>query len=227
MIEFVSATRMKLDDFWRESALGQSMIRLGGDERLAAAHIAYENTRGLPDVYNERLATEDGNDILAFIHDDVWIDDYFLADRILAGLRQYDVLGVAGTPRRLPGQYGFTIMDAASVPLAKANLSGAIAHGKTPFAPVSRLGPIPAACEFLDGVFLAVRKSALRRLGVRFDPRFDFHFYDTDFCRAAHAAGARLGTWPICLTHQSSGGAGYGSPGWNRNFEAYVAKWGR
>jgi GT2 family glycosyltransferase len=216
---------MTQDEFWRGSALGQSLLRLGDDERLAGAHVVYENRRGLPDVSNEQLAAEDGGDILAFIHDDVWIDDYFIADRLLEGMEKYDVLGVAGTPRQLPGQYGFAVMDPASAPLAKANLSGAIAHGKSPFAPVTSLGPAPADCIFLDGVFLAVRKSALRRLGVRFDPRFDFHFYDVDFCRAAHQRGARMGTWPICLTHQSSGG-GYDSPGWKANLGAYVQKWG-
>jgi GT2 family glycosyltransferase len=225
LIEFVSATRMTQEEFWRSSALGQSLLRLGSDERLARAHIAYENKRGVPDVYNEQLAADDGSDILVFIHDDVWIDDFFIADRLLEGMQKYDVLGVAGTPRQLPGQYGFAVMDPASAPHAKGNLSGAIAHGEGPFGPVTRLGPVPADCVFLDGVFLAVRKSALRRMGVQFDPRFDFHFYDVDFCRAAHEGDARIGTWPICLTHQGSG-AGYDSPGWKANLRTYRRKWG-
>lgn len=216
---------MTLDAFWNESALGLSMRRIGSDERLASAHIAYENRRGLPHIYNERIAAEGGDDILVLIHDDVWIDDYFLADRILEGMERYDVLGVAGTPRRLPGQYGFPILDPASVALGKTNLSGAIAHGTSPFAPVTRLGDVPAACEFLDGVFLAVRKSVLRSRGVQFDARFDFHFYDVDFCRTARLHGVRMGTWPITLTHQSAGG-GYDSPGWKANLGKYLQKWG-
>jgi len=223
MIEIVSATRMKQDDFWRESALGQSLLRLASDDRIAAAHIAYENRRGLPEVYNERLAADGGNDVLVFVHDDVWLDDFFFADRVLEGLRDYDIIGVAGNRRRLPGQCAWPFADTRFTWDARENLSGAVAHGKGPFGQVSRFGPAPADCELLDGVLLAARKSALRGAGAQFDPRFDFHFYDLDLCRTARAAGLRLGTWPICMTHQSDGA--FGTPGWQAGYAAYLRKW--
>jgi len=84
-------------------------------------------------------------------------------------------------------------------------------------------GPAPAECELLDGVFLAVKKSVLRARGVRFDPAFPFHFYDLDFCRTARQQGLRLGTWPICITHQSNGG--FETAQWNAGYQAYLAKW--
>jgi GT2 family glycosyltransferase len=105
----------------------------------------------------------------------------------------------------------------------KAHLSGSIAHGTQPFAPVSFYGAAPADCELLDGVFLAARKSALRHNGVLFDPRFEFHFYDLDFCRSARQRGLRLGTWPICLTHQSR--ASYGTKTWREQYRLYIQKW--
>jgi GT2 family glycosyltransferase len=83
---------------------------------------------------------------------------------------------------------------------------------------------VPADCELLDGVFLAARKSALTAKGVLFDPRFDFHFYDMDFCRSARQRGLRLGTWPIGLTHQSGGA--FGTEKWNDKYQAYLKKWG-
>jgi GT2 family glycosyltransferase len=84
-------------------------------------------------------------------------------------------------------------------------------------------GAVPAECELLDGLFLAAKRSLLTARGVLFDPRFDFHFYDLDFCRTARHRGLRLGTWPICLTHQSSGAANAKS--WSANYRRYIDKW--
>ena len=76
----------------------------------------------------------------------------------------------------------------------------------------------------LDGVFLAVlRPRALVAAGVAFDERFSFHHYDMDFARAAAAAGLRVGTWPIALTHHSTGN--YDSDAWRESEARYEAKW--
>ena len=103
-------------------------------------------------------------------------------------------------------------------------LSGAVAHGKMPFGGIQVYGAAPAECELLDGVLLAARKSVLAGRGVSFDPRFDFHFYDLDFCRTARGRGLRLGTWPICLTHQSGGA--FGTESWKQGYQKYLEKWG-
>ena len=58
---------------------------------------------------------------------------------------------------------------------------------------------------------------------MRFDERFDFHFYDLDFCRTARQAGLSIGTWPIAMTHQSKGA--FGSDGWIDGLARYRAKW--
>lgn len=207
--------------FWEKSALGQSLQRLA--ERRLVARVAYENSKGLPELFNACIQADDSEDILVFMHDDVWIDDYFFADRILDGLHTYDVIGVAGNRRRVPNQPGWAFVDDKRTWDEKEYLSGRIAHGKFPFGPISIYGPVPAECELLDGVFLAARKSVLRNKGVLFDPRFDFHFYDLDFCRSARMAGLRLGTWPICLTHQSAGTA---DSAWHEKLRLYREKWG-
>jgi GT2 family glycosyltransferase len=224
MIEVVSATRMSETEFWQKAALGLSLKRLAGKGRRLAPQVAFENRIGLSEVFNRRIHADSGDDILVFMHDDVWIDDYFFADRIIDGLERYDVIGVAGATRLLPGQTGFVLPGGQAAPEILANLSGRLAHGQFPFAPVHALGPVPAACEFLDGVFLAARRSTLRSHKVFFDARFDFHFYDVDFCRTARAQGLRLGTWPICLTHQ--GTDTYGAPAWQHMLDVYQEKWG-
>lgn len=221
VIGIVSATRLSEQDFWQTSALGISLRRMEHDGRLRA-RIAFENRRGLPDVYNEQLRSAQSEDILVFMHDDVWIDDYYLADRVLEGLRTFDVLGVAGNRRRAENQAGWAFINTTTWD-DLANLSGAVAHGEAPFGPVTYFGPAPAACELLDGVFLAVNKARLAAAGVYFDPSFDFHYYDLDLCRSARQRGLRLGTWPICLTHKSKGAFG---EKWLEKHAAYLKKWG-
>ncbi len=223
MIEIITATRLTENDFWNTSALGISLRRLGNDGRFFAC-VFVENKLGLPEVYNARIAAADGGDILVFIHDDVWIEDYFFADRVIAGLQSYDVIGVAGNRRKVQNQPAWAFVDTDFTWDDKANLSGAVAHGSSAFGNISFFGTVPADCEFLDGVFLAARKDVLVSKGVRFDTRFDFHFYDMDFCRTARQAGLRLGTWPICLTHQSGGA--FGTKQWQEKYQTYLAKWG-
>jgi GT2 family glycosyltransferase len=222
MIDIVTATRLSSDDFWSQSALGASLKRLAEGRRFSV-QVATENRRALPDIYNTVIAASQAEH-LVFVHDDVWIDDIFFADRIEQGLAEFDVLGIAGNRRRLPGQPSWAFATAQMQWDERSNLSGAVGHGAGSFGPVSRYGAAPAACELLDGVLLAARRSTLLQHGVRFDPRFDFHFYDLDFCRSARQAGLRLGTWPISLTHQSGGA--FGTAQWQLKYRDYLAKWG-
>jgi GT2 family glycosyltransferase len=223
MIEIVSATRLSEEQFWKKSALGISLRRLQNDKRLQP-RILVNNRLGLPNVYNARIEAEIGNDVIVFIHDDVWIDDFHFGDRIIEGLQRYDVIGVAGNRRRLPQQPGWAYIDTQFTWDDPANLSGAVAGGTHPFGSVAFFGHTPADCELLDGVFLATKKSILRAKGVLFDVRFEFHFYDLDFCRTARQRGLKLGTWPICLTHQSGGS--FSSVQWQQKYQTYVEKWG-
>jgi hypothetical protein len=91
---------------------------------------------------------------------------------------------------------------------------------------VDWFGPF-GACELLDGVLFAVR----RERTAMFDPQFDFHFYDLDFCRSARSMGLTLGTWPISITHAGKpasmveAGIGLYDDQWKRNRERYLTKW--
>lgn len=226
-LHVVSATRRGKDAFWNEGALGLSLRRFAADKRIVP-WIAYENTRGLPEVYNELIERAGPDGLLLFVHDDVWLDDLFFVERLVEACARFDVVGVAGNRRRLPGQPGWAFVQAEGDPGlrwdAREHLSGMVGHGQQPFGTVSRYGDTPAACELLDGVLLAARARVLHDSGCRFDPRFRFHFYDLDFCRTARAAGLTLGTWPIGLTHQSGGA--FGTDAWNAGLRDYRAKWG-
>lgn len=222
LIEFVSATRLSQEDFWKQSALGQSLMRLGFDKRLTGS-FAFQNTRGLPEIYNHFIAADSESDALVFVHDDVWIEDYYFADRVIDALGRFDVVGLAGNRRCPPEHSAWCFVDDAFTPDRRENLSGAVAHGKTPMGKLAHFGETPAACELLDGLMLIARKSRLRETAVRFDERFAFHFYDLDFCRTARSAGLALGTWPIAVTHQSNGA--FGSSAWRATRARYREKW--
>jgi GT2 family glycosyltransferase len=222
MIEFVSATRSTQEDFATSTALGRSLRRIAYNKTIVF-WVTTENTTGLPTLYNRAIDADNGHDILVFLHDDIYIDDYFIGQRIIEGLKNFDVIGLAGNRRRVPMQH--TWMSIAGTEVDNKYLSGTLAHfmNKQKFM-VGSYGPAPAPCELLDGLFLAARKSTLREAGVRFDERFKFHFYDLDFCRTARNAGLRLGTWPIAVTHESGGQ--FGTPAWWEARTQYFEKWG-
>ena len=165
----------------------------------------------------------DADSILLFTHDDVWLDDFFLAERLVDALERFDIVGVAGNRRILPDQSSWCFVGPEFTWDDPGHLSGTVGHDEKPFGAISYYGPAPASCELLDGVFLAVRASVLVRSKLRFDEHFRFHFYDMDFCREARRLGLRLGTWPIALTHASAGT--YGSRAWNAERRIYFDKW--
>lgn len=219
-VVLVSATRATPSDFARRTWLGSSLLRLAHDSRIRA-QIAFENRAGLPLVYNAGLAQCAAEDLVVFVHDDVRLDDYHLADRLAEALSKYDVVGVAGNRRRQAGQPGWGFVDVQGRWDEPQYLSGSVAHGES--GRVTRFGPAPADCELLDGLLLAARVDRLRAHGVVFDPRFSFHLYDLDFCRSARAAGLRLGTWPLAVTHQSGGNF---DANWRDALRIYFGKWG-
>jgi GT2 family glycosyltransferase len=220
IIEIVSATRLGRTAF-TDTPLGQSLRRIDRDARVVPA-VSFDNSNGLSEIYSGRIESSRA-DILVFVHDDVWIEDFYFTDRVLEGLGTFDVIGVAGNSRRQPQQSAWAYAP-GSDRLDLPYLHGAIAHGSGPLGKVGFFGPIVGSCELLDGVFLAAKREALIEHGVRFDTRFAFHFYDLDFCRTARSKGLALGTWPVSMTHRSSGRPF--TPAWEQARDAYFAKWG-
>lgn len=222
-IKVVTATKLTETDFWSKAALGLSLKRHLKMDASLSVEVAYSNARGLSEIFNQAIARADEDEILVFMHDDVWIDEANFVDAVIAGLEHYDVIGVAGNQRRLANQPAWAFVDAEFTWDDQSHLSGSIAHGQNAFSKQEVFGEMPATCELLDGVFMASKTSSLKRNQVQFDPQFDFHFYDMDFCRSARKAGLKLGTWPIKLTHQSGGA--FGSRQWRAKYQLYKNKW--
>ena len=223
----VAATRLNEEEFWRTSNLGASL----GKARLkdyVSWSIAYNNRDGLPLVYNRALRTLPDEALVAFIHDDVFIYDYFLANRLNDAVDRFDVIGVAGDPAPRAEHIGWgawrTPGQSSGIAADHTVKSGAVEHSKAGNTlEITYFGPSPRGVKLLDGLFLAARAGTLRRDAVEFDEQFDFHFYDLDFCRTCAAAGLSLGTWPIAVSHASEGA--FGSPAWEAALAKYQLKW--
>jgi GT2 family glycosyltransferase len=222
-ITIVSATRFDKDRFYVESALGRTLAQTY-PSYPTKAKIYFNNTLPLPICFNDAIAAAaDPEEVMVFVHDDVFIVDFFWIDKLLFGFQNFDVLGLAGNTRRLPRQPSWAFVDDKLTWDTPENLSGVVGHGQQFPCQLSIYGQLGKLCKLLDGVLLAVKKSTLDAGNICFDERFDFHFYDLDFCRQVEMKNLRMGTIPLGIVHQSGGN--FGSPQWRMGYERYLKKW--
>jgi SAM-dependent methyltransferase/GT2 family glycosyltransferase len=224
-IRLVCATRSSRERFFQDTALGRSL----SVQRFVQApelQLFENNTTGLSALYNtaiDQAASQPA--ILVFIHDDVSLTDNFWTERVREALARFDVVGLAGNKRRSPKQPSWAFASPDMQWDAPEFLSGSVGHGKGfPCDQVTYFGPSGVQCKLLDGLMLIADSERLIQAGVRFDSRFDFNFYDLDFCRQAELKGLTLGTWPISVVHESGGN--YGNPAWRTDYETYLRKYG-
>jgi len=190
-IHVVSATRVGEGAFGHGTLLGRSLQQ--PQHRSLLAVIAHTNRDPLALAYNAAIAAAPAEAILVFCHDDVDLGGAPLAAELDSALQTFDLVGVAGNQRRQSGQMAWWLAG-ATLQWDHPGVSGRISHGQPGAAKEVTYGPSPMPVELLDGVFLAARAGVLQEAGVRFDPRFGFHFYDLDLCRTARQQGLRLGT---------------------------------
>ena len=222
-VTIVSATRFNEKDFREKSALGRSLMQTYAVFNLDRK-IFYENARGLGACYNEAIdGVENEDEILIFVHDDVFLADFFWLDKLVHGFTRFDVLGLAGNKRRVSRQPAWAFIDDKFTWDDSANLSGVVGHGDGFPCQLSIYGQTMQPLKLLDGVLLAVRKRTLTRNAIRFDEQFRFHFYDMDICRQFEAKNVSMGTIPLGVIH-ASGGA-FGGPDWRDGYETYLQKW--
>jgi Glycosyltransferase like family len=221
---FVCATRVSAADFPSKTALGQSLAPYLRSPSVEL-RLFPENRQGLPRLYNQAIREAASRPaVLIFLHDDIHLCDFFWAMHVAAGLRSFDVIGLAGNKRRVPRQPSWYFIDERFTPEAAQNTSGIVGHGSGfPPVDVTWYGMPGQQVKLLDGLFLAVHSQTLLARQLEFDERFDFHFYDMDFCRQAEARNLRLGTWTISVIHESGGN--FDTPDWRSGYARYLEKW--
>jgi tetratricopeptide (TPR) repeat protein/GT2 family glycosyltransferase len=228
-IRFVSATRLSRRDFFANAPLGRSLpvYRTFPKRQIIELRLFADNREGLPTIYNTAIEESKSDPaILIFIHDDVYLSDYYWAEHLHDALDHFDLVGLAGNRRRVPRQASWMYLDDQFTRDNYDNLSGVLGHGD-PFPNLRQLsvyGEPGQAVKLLDGVMMAVRSQSLIERDLRFDPQFKFHFYDMDFCRQAELRGIRMGTWAISVVHASAGALGV-EP-WRTAYGDYLSKYG-
>lgn len=226
-LRFVCATRETEDGFFKNTLLGRT-LKLFECLPMIELELSPENTRGLPEIYNEAIENSKNNPaILLFAHDDIQIPDIYFPNHIHLAMAHFDIAGIAGNIRRLPGQPSWcfaTFQDNTLINDEKSNLSGVVMHGdRFPECAVSYFGRPGKTVKLLDGLLLIARSETLHKNDLRFDPIFKFHFYDMDFCRQAEARALRMGTCPLSVIHASRGN--YASKSWKTAYLAYLDKY--
>lgn len=228
-IRFVCATRSSGADFLAQAALGRSLpsYRTYPKQQVIELRLFPDNGKGLSGLYNEAIEEARTDPaILVFIHDDVYLSDYYWSNHLHAALESFDIVGLVGNRRRIPRQASWMYLDDSFVCDSYDNFSGVLGHGE-PFPNLRQLsvyGEPGAEVKLLDGVLLAIRSQTLHDTGLRFDARFNFHFYDMDFCRQAELRDVKMGTCAMSLVHASAGELG--NVGWRAAYDDYLAKYG-
>lgn len=236
-LRIFAATRLPKERFLRESLLAQSLGQFPA-RLMPELRIAYENQRGLSELYNQALEDCPADRNLLLVHDDVFLHDPFLEERVSQALVRSDVVGLAGSAGTDESDPSWALaFDPELAPLGwhpepRVRRSGMVSHTSTRTVPheywapkiyPSEYGPTPALVTVLDGLFLAMHPATVLAHGVRFDERFTFHCYDTDFCRSAVRAGLSLSTAAIAVTHASAGS--FDTAEWRAAAALYREKW--
>jgi tetratricopeptide (TPR) repeat protein len=149
--------------------------------------------------YNRGFARATG-DIVVFTHDDVEIIATDFGDRLVRGLRECDVLGIAGATRATGPAWPF-----AGWPY----LHGSVIYPDDKGYRVtvySRTVPLARGIRVMDGVFLATRREIAASIGWDAETCDGFHCYDVDFTLRAAQAGLRLAVASdLGVVHRSYG----------------------
>ncbi|QWD78087.1 glycosyltransferase [Polynucleobacter sp. MWH-Svant-W18] len=223
-IRIICATRIGQNEFLSKTATGKSIKNFINVSKVEVRLYA-NNSTPLGILYNQAIEeSKESPAILIFMHDDIWLGDYFWAQRIRDGLSHWDIIGLAGNKRRVSGQPSWAFVNDKFQWDEAKNLSGAVGHGNVyPPMAVTPFGPINQECKLMDGLFLGVKSETLLKSGLRFDEQFKFHFYDLDFCRQAEVLNLKMGTIGLAVAHESGGN--FNSDAWKLAYQYYLHKW--
>jgi hypothetical protein len=128
-VKLIVATRASEQEFYIKTATGRSLAF--HKPPFLEVRLFPNNTEGLPALYN-RAIRESSEDpaTLIFAHDDLHILDFYWLDRVVEGLCNFSVIGLAGNRRRVPRMPSWAFVDTNFTWDAPENLSGVVGHGK-------------------------------------------------------------------------------------------------
>lgn len=204
-IALVSCTKKdKMEDTLLYSSISQTTLSDDIYSTFDYVYFFVKNKEGLCKRYNEFLDRHgDDYDYVVFVHDDVFLDDGKIRQKLIDAHKEYDIVGVAGGINpQIKEPALWHIMCGGFGP----NLRGFAGHylpdGKIS---ITNFGPTPDRVAIADGVFLSVNTKRIKAANWRFNENYSFHHYDIASCLDANKLKLKIGVYPILLYHESPG----------------------
>lgn len=186
----------------------------------------YNNTTPICKAYNKII-----NDVVKtgeyenviFLHDDVYIEDRHLTEKVDKYLQKYDIVGLAGgTDMKIAKPCLWHIMC--------KQLFGTVGH----YIPDKNsnihwygtsFGISDVRVIVIDGLFIGVKASVFKDSNLMFDNDLPgFHHYDIKFCIDANTLKFKIGVVPILVTHMSPGLKSFSDPKFIESERAFLQK---
>ena len=214
-----SATKGKKEDtlLWKS---------LNAHDIQSNAYFCENNSKSLASTYNRAIDFAISNDVenLILCHDDITIESGDLIRNIYLHMKEFDVVGVAGTDQcNIKSPALWHMMGGG---IGSGNLYRAVAHAHhKDLKSMTSFGPYPHRAVLLDGVFLAINRKVFEK--VRFDETnpAGFHHYDLDYCLQCNKAEFKMGVSNILITHASPGLSSLEDVEWNKGNKWFLNKW--
>lgn len=223
----ISCTKRDNKDFYNETALGRSLFKLKNIysfNDIIKPIIFTNNSRGLCECYNEGIEkvfklTDNNEANVVFVHDDVFIEDSFFLEKLERGLKEFDIIGMAGSSK-------WSLSHPTVWTNTKCEWSGFVPHIIDGEHRMFFYGEHGKKCVVLDGLFISTKLKNFRNTTLRFDERLKFHHYDIDFCLTAKKLNLTMSTAPIWIVHCSRGNW-QNDPIWHESEKVMLKKWSK
>jgi hypothetical protein len=195
--------------------------------RLNDIDVYYDanNKEGLSVMYNSILKEHTNDfDYIVFLHDDVYVDDLGVCEKLIKAHTQFDIVGLAGGVN--PTIKAPALWHLMCGGFQSSNLHGAVSHpcSKDQIM-VTNFGPTPARVAILDGLFLSVKTKSVKETGWKFNENYNFHHYDIASCIDANKKKLKLGVAPIWVMHNSPGLLSFEDKNFNASQEKFLKEY--
>jgi hypothetical protein len=188
--------------------------------------IVWDNTEGLPTVYNKKLEEYKNTDVefLVCVHDDVYIDDLKLYEKLVTAYKKlgYSIIGLAGGLNpKLTNPALWHIMT------ERNQQRGEVAHpaGNNNQTMTTAFGPTPSRVAIIDGLFMALHLPTVTQTKWKFNENYKFHHYDIASSIDANRAKLKIGVYPIHVIHSSPGLLSIHDKEWSKSNETFLQEY--
>lgn len=180
------------------------------------------NTLGLSERYNLVLKEYASKfDIIVFLHDDVYVDDLSVCEKLEHAHKTLDIVGLAGGINPVIKEPALWHIMCGG--FHSGNLRGAVAHNisKDQIAMTS-FGPTPSRATVLDGLFISVKTECYTKKLWKFNENYKFHHYDIASCIDANRMKLKLGVVPVWVVHNSPGLSSFNDKGFQESQKIFL-----